>query len=151
MAGRRPVRCLAPWPNGHRWAAGVSHDLDVVDWWLLFPLFRVAQLARKGSWDLIGRSMGATRRSIGKDPVLRGVHALLQLEAHHGIRASWFIICEPPTLGSMMAGDSTYRADGAAARRILSALTQAGHEIGGIETANEDQRVEDDPENYQRD
>jgi hypothetical protein len=30
----------------------------------------------------------------------------------------------------MLAGDSTYRVEGQPARRILSALTQAGHEIG---------------------
>jgi hypothetical protein len=130
VAGRRPVRCLAPWPNGHRWAALVSHDLDVVDWWLLFPLLRAGELAMKGSWDLMARSLRATRRSIGKDPVLRGIHSLLQLEAHHGIRASWFVICSPPGLRSRLAGDATYRADGVAAKRILSALIQAGHEIG---------------------
>jgi hypothetical protein len=130
VAGRRPVRSLAPWPHGHRWAALMSHDLDVVDWWALVPLLRMAQLGVKGSWDLVGRVARAARRNLGRDPVARGVHALLQLEAHHGIRATWFIICAPPTLRSMAAGDSTYRPDGPAARRIFSALTQAGHEIG---------------------
>jgi hypothetical protein len=130
VAGRRPVRSLAPWPNGHRWAALVSHDLDVVDWWGLAPILRIAQLGMKGSWDLVGRVARAALRNVGRDPVARGVHAVLQLEAHHGIRAAWFIICAPPTLRSMAAGDSTYRPDGPAARRILSALTQAGHEIG---------------------
>jgi hypothetical protein len=130
VAGRRPVRCLAPWPEGHRWAAVVTHDLDVVDWWPLFPLVRMAQLGMKGSWDLAGRVGRAARRSTNRDPVTRGVHALLQLEAHHGIRATWFVICSDPTIRSMLAGDSTYRPDGAAARRILTALAHAGHEIG---------------------
>ena len=130
VAGRRPVRSLAPWPEGHRWAALVTHDLDVVDWWGLFSLMRMAQLSMSGSWDLVGRVARAARRSIGRDPVTRRVHDILRLEAHHGIRATWFVICAPPTLRSMAAGDSTYRADGPAARRILSALSQAGHEIG---------------------
>ena len=130
VAGRRPVRSLAPWPNGHRWAAVITHDLDVVDWWGLVPILRLAQLSMKGSWDLVARIARAARRNVGRDPVARGVHAMLQLEAYHGIRATWFVICAPATLRSMAAGDSTYRADGPAARRILSALTQAGHEIG---------------------
>ena len=55
VAGRRPVRSLAPWPEGHRWAALVTHDLDVVEWWGLFPLLRMAQLATKGDWNLFAR------------------------------------------------------------------------------------------------
>jgi hypothetical protein len=129
VAGRRPIRLLAPWPEGHRWAAVITHDLDVVDWWGLFPLLRILELARKGSWNLASRVAQGMKRGIGRDPVSRGVHSLLQLEAHHGIRPTWFIICAPPTLRSRAAGDSTYHADGPAARRILAALGQAGHEI----------------------
>ena len=130
VAGRRPVRSLAPWPDGHRWAALVTHDLDVVDWWGLFPLLRMAELGMKGEWNLFSRVARSARRSIGRDPVTRGVHSLIQLEAHHGIRATWFVICAQPTFRSMLAGDSTYRPDGPAARRILTAITHANHEIG---------------------
>lgn len=130
VAGRRPVRSIAPWPDGHRWAALVSHDLDVVDWWTIFPVLRMIELASKGSWNLVGRVGRCARRSLRRDPVTRGVHSILQLEAHHGIRASWFVICSRPGLRSFLSGDSTYNPDGRAARRILSALVQAGHEIG---------------------
>lgn len=130
VAGRRPMRSLAPWPEGHRWAALVTHDLDVVDWWGLFPLLRMAELGMKGAWDLVGRVARAAKRSMRRDPVSRGVHSLLQLEAHHGIRATWFLICAKPSVRSMISGDSTYRPDGPAARRIITALTRAGHEIG---------------------
>jgi hypothetical protein len=130
VAGRRPVRTLAPWPDGHRWAAVITHDLDVVEWWGLVPLLRIFELAGKGSWGLARRVGSAARRNARRDPVSRGVHSILQLEAHHGMRATWFVICANPTLRSMIAGDSTYRADGSATQRILSALNHAGHEIG---------------------
>jgi hypothetical protein len=130
VAGRRPVRSLAPWPDGHRWAALVSHDLDVVDWWVVFPVLRMIELASKGSWNLVGRVGQSARRNLRRDPVTRGVHSILQLEAHHGIRASWFVICSQPSVRSFLSGDSTYNPHGQSARRILSALTQAGHEIG---------------------
>jgi hypothetical protein len=129
-AGRRPVRLLSPWPDGHRWAALMTHDLDVVEWWGLFPLLRMAELGMKGDWDRFARVARAARRSVGRDPVTRGVHSILQLEAHHLIRATWFVICEPPSLRSLIAGDSTYRPDSPATGRILSALTHAGHELG---------------------
>jgi len=29
-AGRRPLAFVAPWPDGRRWAAAFTHDLDVV-------------------------------------------------------------------------------------------------------------------------
>lgn len=130
VAGRRPVRSLAPWPDGHRWAAAMTHDLDVVEWWPLFPLLRLGELARKGDWNLFARVVRAARRSIGRDPVTRGVHSLLQLEAHHRVRATWFVICSRPSLRSVLAGDSTYRPESPPTRRILSALTHAGHEVG---------------------
>jgi hypothetical protein len=130
VAGRRPVRSLTPWPAGHRWAALVTHDLDIVDWWGLAPLLRIAELGMKGDWQRCASVARAAGRSLRKDPVGRGVSSLLQLEAHHGIRATWFVICAQPTIRSMLAGDSTYRPEGPAARRILAALTHAGHEIG---------------------
>jgi hypothetical protein len=130
VAERRPVRFVAPWPNGYRWAVLLTHDLDVVEWWGLFPLLRMAELGRKGKWRLTARVARAASRSIGRDPVSRGVHSVLQLEAHHGIPATWFVICSEPTLRSMAAGDSTYRPQSPATNRILSAVGQAGHEFG---------------------
>ncbi len=130
VAERRPMRFLAPWPGGYRWAALVTHDLDVVEWWALFPLLRMAELGRKGAWRLTARVALAAARSRGKDPVSRGVHTVLQLEAHHGIPATWFVTCCDPTLRSLAAGESAYRPDSPATQRILSAVAQAGHEIG---------------------
>ncbi len=130
VAERRPLRFLAPWPGGYRWAALVTHDLDVVEWWALFPLLRMAELGRKRAWRLTARVALAARRSMGKDPVSRGVHTVLQLEAHHGIPATWFVTCSEPSLRSMVTGESTYRPDSPATHRILSAVIQAGREIG---------------------
>jgi hypothetical protein len=130
VAGRRPVRILAPWPDRHRWAALLTHDLDVVDWWGMFSLLRMVELSMKGSWDLAGQVGRAARRSFKRDPVNRAVHSILQLEAHHGIRPTWFVICARPTLSSRIAGDATYNPEGPSACRILTALTHAGHEIG---------------------
>ena len=114
VAERRPMRFLAPWPNGYRWAALITHDLDVVQWWGMSSLLRMAELGRKGAWRLTARVARAARRSIGRDPVSRGIHSLLQLEAYHGVQATWFVIRSEPTLDS----------------RVLSSVSRAGHEVG---------------------
>ena len=129
-AGRRPVRLLAPWPEGRRWAAALTHDLDVVEWWPLFTALRLVELARKGELALATRVIGAALRTRGRDVVWRGVHQILNTEAQCGVRSSWFVLCATPTLATARVGDLTYRPEGTPARRILAALREAGHEIG---------------------
>jgi len=129
-AGRRPCFQVAPWPQGKRWAAALTHDLDVVDWWPAFTTLRVAELTRKGQLGQAMAVIAAAARSGGRDVVWRGVQSVLQAEAQHGVRSTWFILCGTPTLATARAGDLTYRPDGNLARRILGAVGAAGHELG---------------------
>jgi peptidoglycan/xylan/chitin deacetylase (PgdA/CDA1 family) len=76
------------------------------------------------------RVLGAAARTGGRHVVWRGVREVLATEQRHGVRSSWFILCGTPTFATMRAGDLTYRAESALARRILAALRDAGHEIG---------------------
>lgn len=129
-AGRRPAWYLAPWPNGCRWAAALTHDLDVVDWWPAFTLLRLAELVKKGELrraTTVVRAAAATR---GRDVVWQGVRDVLATERAHGVRSTWFILCGTPTLATARAGDLTYRPEGALARRILAAIADDRHEIG---------------------
>jgi hypothetical protein len=129
-AGRRPARFLAPWPSGRRWAAALTHDLDVVQWWPAFTSLRLAELAKKGRLSSIMRVLGAVVQSGGRDVVWRGVHDVLAAEKAHRLRSSWFVLCGSPTVATMRAGDLTYRPDSPLARHILDALRTGGHEIG---------------------
>lgn len=129
-AGRRPVALATPWPAGKRWAAAFTHDLDVVAYWPLFTLLRIAELTRKGELVRVGRAALAALRALGRDPVAHAVRRLLDEEGAHGIVSTWFILCGTPTLTTMRAGDLTYRPEGRAARAILGALTERGSEIG---------------------
>src|SRR5208283_5763165 len=71
-AGRRPVLCVAPWPSGHRWCAGFSHDLDVVTGWPLFSGLRVAELLRKHRSHDAELVVRAALGDAFSDPVRRG-------------------------------------------------------------------------------
>ena len=129
-AGRRAFRLVDPWPNGKSWAAALTHDLDVVQWWPAFTMLRLAELVRNGHVVRAARVVGAAA-SAGRGPVVwSALSEVLAVEARHRIRSSWFVLCGRPTLATARAGDLTYRPDSAAARRIFDAICDAGHEIG---------------------
>ena len=129
-AGRRAFRTVAPWPEGRRWAAAFTHDLDVVSWWPAFTLLRIVELTRKGALARIGRVAAAAIANAGFDPVTQGVVGVLNHEANAHIRSTWFILCGTPTLRTMRAGDLTYSPDSTRARGILAQVRAIGHEIG---------------------
>ncbi len=129
-AGRRAVRLLAPWPEGRRWAAAFTHDLDVVTGWPIFTLARLAELVRTGHLRRAGRVLSAALGAIGGDPVARGVREVLRAEAAARARSTWYILCGTPSPATWVKRDVTYRADGPAARRLLGAIAAAGMEIG---------------------
>ena len=129
-AGRRAFRTVAPWPEGRRWAAAFTHDLDVVSWWPAFTLLRIVELTRKGALARIGRVAAAAIANAGFDPVTQGVVGVLNHEANAHIRSTWFILCGTPTLRTMRAGDLTYSPESTRARGILAQVCAIGHEIG---------------------
>lgn len=130
VAGRRPLLVVDPWPEGRRWAAALSHDLDVVAWWPAFTALRLAELARHGELARVAHVLAAATRTIARTPVWSALQALLAVEATYSVRSSWFVLCGRPTLATARAGDLTYRPDSPAARRILGAVREAGDEIG---------------------
>lgn len=129
-AGARQFLHFDPWPNGHRWAAALTHDLDVVQWWPAFTALRLTELARRGQVGRLAKVVAAAAGNVGRDVVLDGVRAVLETEARHGARSTWFVLSGTPTLASAWAGDLTYRPESPPARRILAEITAAGHEIG---------------------
>jgi peptidoglycan/xylan/chitin deacetylase (PgdA/CDA1 family) len=129
-AGPRAFRLLAPWPNGKRWAAAFTHDLDIVALWPAFTALRVVELLRKMDLGRTGNVLAAALRSVGRNPVHDAVKSLLEIEQRDSVRSTWFIICGTPTFATRRGGDITYNPESAAARRIISEIQGAGHEIG---------------------
>jgi hypothetical protein len=129
-AGTRPVRMLAPWPDGHRWCAAMSHDVDVASAWPAFTALRVAELVSKGQWRLAGKVVTAAAAAVTGDPVWAGVRAVLGAERRYGVTSTWFMLCGTPTLATFRAGDLTYRPESPEARRIIAAVDAGGHELG---------------------
>jgi hypothetical protein len=129
-AERRPVALAAPWPDGKRWAAAFTHDLDVVAFWPLFTMLRVAELGRKRELRRVGRTLGAALTAVSRNPVRRGVRDVLDDESRSAVVSTWFVLCGTPTLATIRAGDLTYRAESPATVAILRDVAQRGCEIG---------------------
>ncbi|MGI8545889.1 MAG: hypothetical protein ACR2M1_00920 [Gemmatimonadaceae bacterium] len=129
-AGSRPLRLVQPWPNGKRWAAAFTHDLDVVALWPAFTALRVVELARNRDARRIGAVVSAAVRAIGRNPVLGAVDSVLEAERAHGVLSTWFILCGSPTANSFVAGDVTYRPESVGARAILRRIAGGRNAIG---------------------
>ena len=129
-AGRRALAFAAPWPDGRRWAASFTHDLDVVAGWPVFAALRIAELARKGDLARAGRVLASALGAVARRPVHRAITHLLAVEQAHEIRSTWFIICGDRTMGTWRAGDVTYDPASDAAREIYRDLRAGRHEVG---------------------
>jgi hypothetical protein len=130
VAGRRCVRLLSPWPDGRSWAVALTHDLDVVDWWIASTLARALELGAKRDLRRLLRSLVAAARAMAADPVKRAAASILQLYRRRSLRSTWFILAGMPTLRTRVTGDLTYRLDSRKARGILRDVLAAGHELG---------------------
>jgi hypothetical protein len=129
-AGRRAVRLVEPWPDGRRWAAAFTHDLDVVALWPVFSAARSVELVRKGQGRQAIAVGAATLRTLTGDPVLGGLRWLLGLERALSIRSTWFVLSGTPTRQTIAAGDLTYRPESRRARTAFREISAARHEIG---------------------
>src|SRR5580704_6804622 len=129
-AGRRCVRVLAPWPDGKRWAAAFTHDVDVVAAWPAFTGLRLVELLRKGELRRAGHVIAAALGAIGGDPTWRGMADVLTAERGAGVVSTWFLLCGTPTWSTFRAGDLTYSPESPTVKRLLDALAAAGHEVG---------------------
>ena len=100
-AERRLVALAAPWPEGKRWATAFTHDLDVVAFWPLFTLLRLAELGRKRELRRIGGTLLAGLAAVGRDPVRRAIRELLDDERRSAVVSTWFVPCGTPTLATI--------------------------------------------------
>lgn len=129
-ANGRPVRRVAPWPEGRRWAVAVTHDVDVVAGWPVFTLARIAELVGKGRFSDVAAVVAAAAGTRGRSPVGPALRALLEVERRFAIPSTWFVLVGDPTLARWRQGDVTYRIESRAARTLLDEITAEGHEIG---------------------
>lgn len=129
-AGSSPVFHLDPWPDGKRWAAAITHDLDIVSGWPLFAALRWTELIQKGEGSRALSAMASSAGGLGGNPVRESLKQILDIERASAVRSTWFVLSGEPTLAGWRRGDITYRLEGPAARRLVARILRDGHEIG---------------------
>lgn len=129
-AGTRLVALLAPWPDGRRWAACLTSDLDLVTGWPAATAVRVLELLRHGEFGRAAQATAAGCAALAGDPVGEAAFRLLAALETRGFRGTWFVIAGTPTLGTWRRGDITYRPEAVGVRRILARLREGHHEVG---------------------
>jgi hypothetical protein len=129
-AGARPVRYLVPWPDRRRWAAAFTHDVDVVSGWPAFTALRLIELLRAGQVRVAAQVAAAAGLAAFRAPVWKGICDVLAMEEAQGVHSTWFFLCGRPTIATWRAGDVTYAIGSRRARRIVAAVSAAGHELG---------------------
>lgn len=129
-AGAAPVLRLNPWPGGLRWAAALTHDLDIVSGWPLFAALRWGELLQKGEVKRALSALSAGAAALAADPVRQSLERILEIERAAGVRSTWFVLSGEPTLTGWRRGDVTYRVDGATARGLIARVMREGHEVG---------------------
>ncbi len=129
-AKHREVFFVDAWPEERKFAAALTHDLDVASLWPAFTALRMAELATKGDIARMAQVAGAAIANIASDPVRAGVLGVVEAEAAAKASSTWYIICGTPTLATMRAGDVTYDPESPRVRAIIDELWTRGHEIG---------------------
>ncbi len=125
-----PVYRLGPWPGSARWAAAVTHDLDIVSGWPLFAGLRVVELLKKGDVGRALSAVGSSLAALASGPVRKSLERILELERAAGVRSTWFVLSGEPSAAGWRRGDITYALEGPAARSLVGQMLAAGHEIG---------------------
>jgi len=145
-AGRRPLRMVAPWPEGRAWAAAFTHDVDVVTGWPAFALMRVGELVRRRELSRAAGVIAAATAHVGRNPVRLAVDEVLAVEREEGVRSTWFFLTGTPSFATWRRGDITYAIESKAARGIVDAVREADGEValhGSFDTLTE-------PESFER-
>lgn len=126
-----PTVRLAAWPHAKRFGLFLSHDIDQIYdreiFKLLGDLNRVRRLLRSGQMGPFRQCIGHIARSLVRPkPAGRDVDRILEIEARHGVRSTFFFLED--RVFSRHGGRYCY--DDAAARHIVRRVVDAGCDVG---------------------
>jgi len=119
------------WPGATPLAVVLTHDVDIMDKWVMYALYRAFQLLSKGG---IGSFFGVLRNIwecilIRKNPA-HSFDFLIEKEKELNFGSSFFFLAGKPTLRSFLNQDVTYDISNQQNKAILKRILLDSHEVG---------------------
>jgi len=117
------------WPSGSNLAVALTHDVDILDKWSLYAIFRIWVLLKRGSFKALIRMLSRLPGFLFKgNKSLCGVGLLLEREKRKGFNSTFFFLAGKPNLKKILKSDITYSVKKAkpAVEKILNSQGEAG-------------------------
>ncbi len=109
IAMGKPLLRKKPWPGDHIKAAIISHDVDILDKWILYAGKLFLENLVKAQWKAGYRVTISTFSNLfeRRNPVT-DIRWILETEKQYGFRSSWHFLCGKADLVSLLKSDITY-------------------------------------------
>ncbi len=122
---------IAAWPCGRPFALFLSHDVDQIHdrefWKILADFNHVRKTFLNGEQGRLPLALPRIRRSfLRPNPAILGFEAVLEIEAHHGFRSTFFLLHDR----YWARNGARYRLTDAELLGIVERVLDAGCEIG---------------------
>ncbi|MFQ6003559.1 MAG: polysaccharide deacetylase family protein, partial [Candidatus Zixiibacteriota bacterium] len=117
------------WPSGSNLAVVLTHDVDILDKWSLYVLFRICVLLKRGDFKALIRMLLKLPGFFFKgNKSLRGINFILDKEKKRGYKSTFFFLTGKPNLRTIVKSDTTYPVKKAkpAVERILDSQGEIG-------------------------
>jgi hypothetical protein len=124
-----PLLSKKLWPSGTNLAVALTHDVDILDKWSLYVLFRIWSLLKRRNFKTLNRMLLKLPKFIfSQDKSLRGINLILKQEKIVGLNSTFFFLAGKPNLRTILKSDITYSLKKAkpAVERILNSQGEVG-------------------------
>jgi hypothetical protein len=124
-----PLLSKSFWPSGANLAVALTHDVDILDKWSLYVLFRIFSLVKRRNFKTLLKMLLKLPKFISsQDKSLRGINLILEQEKRIGFNSTFFFLAGKPSLRTILKSDITYSVKKAkpAVERILNAQGEVG-------------------------
>ncbi|MCK4386038.1 MAG: polysaccharide deacetylase family protein [candidate division Zixibacteria bacterium] len=117
------------WPSGSNLAVALTHDVDILDKWILYVLFRSWVLLKRGDFKALIRMFLKSPGFLFKgNKSLRGIDLILEKEKRKDFNSTFFFLAGKPNLKTILRSDITYSVRKAkpAVEKILNSQGEVG-------------------------
>lgn len=124
-----PLMYKKLWPAGTNLAVALTHDVDILDKWFLYALFRIWTLLKRGNLKALVRMLLRLPGFLLKgNKSILGIDLILEKEKKRGFNSTFFFLAGTPNMKSILGSDITYPVKKAesAVQRVLNSQGEVG-------------------------